>query len=143
MAISDGDRRLLFALSENARMPIAVLARRLGLSRTTVQARLDRLEEEGVIAGYSVKLSESYLGSLVRAHVNIVLAEKALGRVVSALKGLPQITAVHSVSGSFDLIAEVAAPSIRDLDQTIDAIGELDGVARTQSSVILSTRFAR
>lgn len=143
MTISDKDRQLLTVLSEDARMPIAVLARRLGLSRTTVQARLERLEREGVVAGYVVRLSDSYWRNIVRAHVMIVLKEKALGGVVQALRSLPEISAVHSVSGSVDLIAEVAAPSISDLDRTIDSIGEMDGVARTQSSVILSTRFQR
>ncbi|MFC3613422.1 Lrp/AsnC family transcriptional regulator [Lutimaribacter marinistellae] len=143
MTIHEKDRQLLNILSENARMPVAVLARRLGVARTTVQARLDRLEEEGVIAGYALRLSDSYLEGQVRAHVMIVLTEKALGRVVQALRDIPEISAVHSVSGSVDLIAEVTAPSISDLDRIIDSIGELDGVARTQSSVILSTRFQR
>ncbi len=143
MSVTEKDRQLLGILSENARMPIAAIARRLGVARTTVQARLDRLEEDGVIAGYALRLSDSYLQGQVRAHVMIVLTEKALGRVVQALRDMPEVSAVHSVSGSVDLIAEVAAPSISDLDRTIDRIGELDGVARTQSSVILSTRFQR
>ncbi|MEY8840782.1 Lrp/AsnC family transcriptional regulator [Cribrihabitans sp. XS_ASV171] len=143
MSVTEKDRQLLGILSENARMPIAALARRLGVARTTVQARLDRLEEEGVIAGYALRLSDSYLQGQVRARVMIVLTEKALGRVVQALRDMPEVSAVHSVSGSVDLIAEVAAPSISDLDRIIDMIGELDGVARTQSSVILSTRFQR
>ncbi|SJM30286.1 Lrp/AsnC family transcriptional regulator [Mesorhizobium delmotii] len=143
MKISDKDRQLLMVLSENARMPTAVLARRLGLSRTTVQTRLDRLEQEGVITGYGVRLSDSYEQGLVRAHVMIVLKEKALGRVVQALRALPEIMSVHSVSGGFDLIAEVAAPSISELDRTIDVIGDVDGVEKTQSSIILSTRFQR
>lgn len=143
MTIMEKDRQLLMILSEDARMPIATLARRLGVSRATVQARLDRLTGAGIIAGFAVRLSDDYHNSLARAHVMIVLAEKALSDVVRALRTIPEVTAVHSVSGSVDLIAEVAAPTMRDLDRTIDMIGELGGVARTQSSVILSTRFQR
>jgi len=143
MTVSDKDRQLLLLLAENARMPTAVLARRLGLSRTTVQTRLERLEREGVIAGYGVRLSDGYNRGLVRAHVMIVLKTKALGRVIQALRSLPEIMSVHSVSGGFDLIAEVAAPSINQLDTTIDVIGEVDGIEKTQSSIILSTRFQR
>lgn len=141
MTVTDKDRQLLLLLAENARMPTTMLARRLGLSRTTVQTRLERLEREGIIAGYGVRMSDSYDRGLVRAHVMIVLKTKALGRVLQALR--PEITSVHSASGDFDLIAEVAAPSINELDTTIDVIGEVDGVEKTQSSIILSTRFRR
>ena len=124
-------------------MPIAELARRLGVARTTVQTRLDRLEASGIVAGYAVRLSDDYMQGLVRAHVMIVLKEKSLGVVVKHFRALPEIQAVHSVSGNFDLIVEVAAESIAELDRLIDAIGDFEGVARTQSSVILSTRFQR
>ena len=143
MTITTKDRQLLLLLAENARMPTAVLARRLGLSRTTVQTRLERLERDGVVAGYGVRLSDSYARGLVRAHVMIVLKAKALSGVVHALQALAEVTSVHSVSGGFDLIADVAAPSISELDRTIDMIGEVEGVERTQSSIILSTRFQR
>lgn len=143
MTVSAKDRELLTVLSENARMPVSEIARRLGVARTTVQARIDRLADEGVIAGYAVRLSDSFQNSLVRAHVMIVLKEKALGVVVHDLQAIAGVSAVHSVSGNFDLIVEVASQSVSELDSTIDIIGDLDGVVRTQSSVILSTRFRR
>ncbi|KQQ58593.1 AsnC family transcriptional regulator [Rhizobium sp. Leaf311] len=143
MPISEKDRALLSLLAENARMPVAELARKLGLSRTTVQARIERLEAEGVIAGYGIRLSDSYLSGLVRAHVLITIAPKALAGVTAALAATKEVTTLHSVSGSFDLIAILTAPSIADLDRLIDGIGALDGVERTLSSVILSTRISR
>ena len=143
MPISDKDRTLLSLLSDNARMPVAELARKLGLSRTTVQARIERLEADGVIAGYGIKLSESYLSGLVRAHVLITIAPKALAGVTAALAAIKEVTTLHSVSGTFDLIAILATPSIADLDRLLDHIGALDGVERTLSSVILSTRISR
>jgi len=141
--LSQKDRELLALLGENARMPVATLARRLGLSRTTVQARLERLEREGVIAGYSVRLSDVYLAGLIRAHVLITITPKALSMVTAELMALAEVKALHSVNGPYDLIAIIASPSIADLDRLIDLIGELPGVERTLSSIILSDRIVR
>jgi len=143
MQLSEQDRALLALLGENARSPVAVLARALGLSRTTVQARIERLEREGVIAGYGVKLSDAYQSGLIRAHVLITIAPKTLPAVGAALAAIREVTALHSVNGSFDLIAMLAAQSISELDQLIDRIGAIAGVERTLSSIILSTRISR
>lgn len=143
MTVSDKDRALLALLSENARMPVTELARKLGLSRTTVQARIERLEADGVIAGYGLRLSDAYRSGLVRAHVLITMAPKSLPAVTAALAAISEVTTLHSVSGTFDLIAILAAPSIADLDSLIDRIGAIDGVERTLSSIILSTRISR
>lgn len=143
MPLSAKDRELLALLGENARMPVATLAKKLSLSRTTVQARLERLEREGVIAGYGVRLSEAYSSGLIRAHILITIAPKALSQVTAALEKTAAVTTLHSVSGSFDLIAVIAAPSIAELDRLIDEIGSIDGVERTLSSIILSTRISR
>jgi DNA-binding Lrp family transcriptional regulator len=143
MQLTEKDRELLALLGENARLPVATLAKTLGLSRTTVQARLERLEREGVIAGYGVRLTERYASSLIRAHILITIAPKALPQVTAALDRMRAVTALHSVSGTFDLIAMIAAPSIAELDHLIDEIGAIEGVERTLSSIILSTRISR
>ncbi|MCF6369644.1 Lrp/AsnC family transcriptional regulator [Rhizobium halophilum] len=143
MQVTAKDRELLGLLAENARMPVATLARQLGLSRTTVQARLDRLEREGVIAGYAVRLSDEYLAGLIRAHVLITIAPKALAAVTAELEAIQEIRSLHSVNGLYDLIAVIASPSIAHLDRLIDLIGELPGVERTLSSIILSDRIVR
>ncbi len=143
MQVSAKDQELLSLLGENARMPVATLARRLGLSRTTVQARLERLERDGVIAGYGLKLSDAYLSGLVRAHVLITIAPKSLSAVTAELAAIREVTTLHSVNGPFDLIAVIAAASIAELDRLIDRIGDLAGVERTLSSIILSTRISR
>lgn len=143
MTLIDKDRQLLALLSENARMSTALLARKLGLSRTTVQAKIERLERDGVIAGYGVRLSEDFEKGLVKAHVLITLAPKALARVTQELYAIEDVRVLHSVSGSFDLIAIIAASSISELDLVIDRIGEIDGVEKTLSSIILSTRINR
>jgi DNA-binding Lrp family transcriptional regulator len=141
--LTEKDWELLALLGANARMPVSTLAKKLSLSRTTVQTRLERLEREGVIAGYGVRLSEAYASGLIQAHVLITIAPKALAQVVATLERIQAVTTLHSVSGSFDLIAIIAAPSIVELDRAIDEIGTLQGVERTISLIILSTRIAR
>jgi DNA-binding Lrp family transcriptional regulator len=143
MQSTEKDRELLALLGENARTPVVTLAKKLSLSRTTVQARLERLEREGVIVGYGVRLSDEYLSNLVRAHILITIAPKALSQVTSSLEKVQAVIVLHSVSGTFDLIAIIAAPSISELDQLIDQIGTIEGVDRTLSSIILSTRITR
>jgi DNA-binding Lrp family transcriptional regulator len=141
--LSVADQALIALLRENARASTAELARRLGVSRTTVQSRIERLETRGVIAGYGVRLSSDYEQGLVKAHVLLTVAPKAAEAVVRSLRMLPEVRTVHSVSGTFDMIVVVEAPSIRDLDALLDRIGALDGVERTLSSIILSTRIDR
>jgi DNA-binding Lrp family transcriptional regulator len=140
---SESDERLLSLLRENARASVATLARRLGVPRTTVQSRIERLERRGVIAGYTVKTSDSHERRLIRAHVLITALPKLAARVEGELRRMPAVRALHSVSGAFDMIAIVAAATVEDLERQIDRIGALDGVERTMSSIILSTRIDR
>lgn len=139
----DADQALIMLLRENARASTAELARRLGVSRTTVQSRIERLEKRGVIAGYSVKLSPDHERSLVRAHILVTALPKLSASVEAVLRRIPEVRTLHSVSGNFDMIIVVEASSVRDLDTLIDKIGALDGVERTLSSIILSTRIDR
>ncbi|MBB4016982.1 DNA-binding Lrp family transcriptional regulator [Chelatococcus caeni] len=141
--MDDTDRQLIALLRENARTPTADLARRLRLSRTTVQSRIERLERRGIVAGYTVRLADDYERGLVRAHVLITALPKFARKVEEALAGIVEVRTLHSISGSYDMIAVVAAPSIAELDQLIDRIGALEGVERTMSSIILSTRISR
>jgi DNA-binding Lrp family transcriptional regulator len=142
-ALDATDRALLQALRENARLSAAELARRLELSRTTVQSRLERLERQRVITGYTVVVADAVEAALVRAHVLITLAPRQSGAIEAALRRIPEVRVLHSVSGPFDLIAVVAAQSIGELDALIDRIGALDGVERTTSAIVLSTRIER
>lgn len=137
------DRALLALLRENARRPTAELARALKLSRTTVQSRIERLERSRVIAGYTVKTDAAVEAALVRAHVMITAGPKQTGAIESALRKIAAVRSLHSVSGVFDLLAVIAAPSIAELDSLIDRIGALDGVERTTSAIVLSTRIDR
>lgn len=141
--LDETDRALLALLRENARASTAELARRLGLSRTTVQSRLQRLERRRAVAGYTVVVPDEAEAALVRAHVLVTVAPKRSAAIEGALRRIPEVRVLHSVSGPFDLIAIVAAPSIGELDGLIDRIGALDGVERTTSAIVLSTRIQR
>ena len=122
---------------------VAEIARALGLSRTTVQSRIERLERSGHIAGYTVRLSEAHERGLIRAFVMMtVAAEQAVGGRRRA-QDAARCAASQSVSGPFDLIAEAATTSAAEMDALIDAIGALEGVERTTSSIVLSTKVDR
>ena len=141
--MDDLDEHLLARLRENARAPVAELARALGLSRTTIQSRLAKLERTGVIAGYAVKLSEAREAAQVHAFIMLTVEPKQAAAVTQALKRLPGVRTLQSVSGPFDMIAAVEATTVHDMDALIDEIGAVRGVERTNSSIVLSTKFDR
>lgn len=143
MRTTPSDRQLLSILRENARASTAQIARRLGLSRTTVQSRIERLERQGVIAGYTVRVSDQVDAGQVRAHIMVTVLPKQMPAVVRALQDMPEIRELHSLSGPFDLVAIGSVPTVGDMDVLTDRIGALEGVARTTSSLVLSTKFAR
>ena len=127
----------------NARASTTELAQILGVSRSTVQKRLERLETQGVIAGYTVQLSSAYLDQEIKAHVMITVSPAMTNDIIKNMEKLDGVRAIYSVSGPHDLIAEVAAMSVTELDKMIDHIIAIEGVDRTVSSVILSTRLKR
>ena len=141
--MDDLDEHLLARLRDNARAPVAELARALGLSRTTVQSRLQRLERSGVIAGYAVKLSEAREAALIHAFIMLTVEPKQAAAVTAALRRMSGVRKLQSVSGPFDMIAAVEAADVAAMDALIDEIGAVAGVERTNSSIVLSTKFDR
>jgi DNA-binding Lrp family transcriptional regulator len=137
------DQRLIDLLRENARAPAARLARLLGVSRTTLQSRLERLERSGLIAGYTVRLAEAHERGQIHAYVLMTVSHKQSAAVAAAVRKLPAVRLLQSVSGPFDLIAKIVAPTVTDMDALIDALGALPGVERTTSSIVLSTKIDR
>ena len=135
------DAKLIALLRSNAREPTASLARKLGLARSTVQERIARLEREGTIKGYTVKLSEDRAG--LKAVVMISTDPKQGDRVAAELKKMTDVRSLSAVSGASDLIATVEAESPARLDAALDRIGRAHGVARTVSSIVLSEKFSR
>ena len=141
--ITTKDEELIALLKMDAREPVASLARKLGLSRTTVQDRLRRLEGSGVISGYSLKLSREMDAGGMRAFVTLSVEPRRQIDVARMLGKFPQIETMHTVSGKFDLVALVKTATSEDMDQLIDEIGLIPGVTRIETAVILSTKLDR
>lgn len=143
MEIGKKDEQLIDLLRENGRLSVSDIARRLAVSRTAAQMRLQKLERNGVIEGYSVKLSPEYLENRVRALVMMKFPPSKRADIEILLENIPQVTSLYSISGIYDLAAVVSAPSMGVLDVTIDRIGCLEGIGETMSSIILSTKIDR
>ena len=137
------DRDLVTLLQANARESTANLARKLGVARTTVLARIERLEREGTIVGYTVRLGGAEAAHAVQAYVGIVTDPKKARDVTARLARLPELRQLCSVSGDVDYIALLRADSTQRLDALLDQIGEIDGVVKTSSSVVLALRVDR
>ncbi len=137
------DRSLLALLGADARISVATLARRLKVARSTIQARLERLETSGIIAGYTVKLGEAARQGRIRASVLLSAEPRAQASIVSRLKSIPEVERVHTTSGRVDFLLQVSAPSTAELDNVLDQIGEMTGVKSSESLIHLSTKIDR
>jgi DNA-binding Lrp family transcriptional regulator len=143
MKLDDIDQQLLAALRENARAGVAQLARQLGRSRTAVLARLARMERDGVIVGYTLRTGHAFELGQVQAHVMLKVGPKKSASVEAGVRRISQVRSLYSVSGEYDMIAIVSAESIERLDYLVDQLGLLDGVERTTTAVVLSSRISR
>lgn len=141
--MDETDERLLDLLRADARAPAARLGRALGMSRTTVQSRLERLERAGIVAGYTVKISEAHERGLIHAYVMVTASHKQTPDVIAAAKRMRAVRRLQAVSGPFDLMATVVASSVAEMDGAIDALGAIAGVDRTTSAIVLSSKIDR
>lgn len=142
-SLDDTDRQLLSLLQTNAREGTATLARKLGLARTTVVARIARLERSGVVAGYGVRLGTRLDATTVRAWCSISVLPKTAPTVLRALEAMAEVEEVSAVSGPFDYLVFLRCPSHEQLDTLLDKVGQLDGVHQTQTSIVLSRKIDR
>lgn len=141
--LDDLDRKLLGLLQANARESTALLARKLDLARTTVVARIARLEREGVIAGYGVRLAQAVDHASVDAYCAINVNPRSAARVMDVLAGFPEVEEVCAVSGSFDYMVLLRCRNHAQLDQILDRLGQLEGITHTQTSIILRRKIDR
>jgi DNA-binding Lrp family transcriptional regulator len=137
------DQSLIALLREDARAPTAALARRLGVARSTVQSRLDRLERTGVIRGYRVELDPSLAARQVQAHALISVDPAQQLTIERKLRSMATVTALYTVSGPYDLIAVLGASTTGELDAALDEVRACTGVKATATSIILTRRFER
>ena len=133
------DRRLIALLREDARASIASLAKKLGVARGTVQNRLSRLEHDGTIVGYSVRLKPQVEEHRIRAFMTVAVEGNRIEEVIAALRGDPAVGALHSTNGRWDIVAELRADSLASFDQVLGRIRQLAGIASTETSLLLST----
>ena len=141
--LDDIDRQLLSLLSANAREPAAILARKLGLARTTVVARIARLEREHIVSGYGVRLGRRLEEAAVRAYCFISVLPKTPAAVIRELERMPAVEEVSSVSGPYDYLIFLRCETHEQLDELLDRIGLIDGVKQTQTSIVLSRKVDR
>ena len=137
------DRDILRLLAGDARMSVAVMARRLGMARSTLQARLERLETSGVIAGYTVRLGEAARAGRIRASVLLTIEPRSQAAILSRLRAVAEVERIHTTSGRVDLLLDVAAATTAALDAVLDRIGAIDGVRGSESLIHLSTKLDR
>jgi len=137
------DRHLLSLLQANARESAANLARKLGIARTTVVARIARLEREGVIAGYGVRLGKEMEDHAILAFCGLSVLPKAAPALLRALQRLREVVELNSVSGAVDYLAVIRCDTHARLDQLLDEIGALDGVNHTSTSIVLARKIDR
>jgi DNA-binding Lrp family transcriptional regulator len=137
--LDDTDRELIALLRDNARLPVATLAKKLRVARGTVQNRLARLEREGVIVGYTVRLKPQVEGHHIRALMTVSVEGNRADDVLRALRGDPAVAALHTTNGRWDIVAELRADSLEAFDRVLSGIRLIDGIAQTETSILLST----
>jgi DNA-binding Lrp family transcriptional regulator len=137
--MDDVDRQLIALLRADARTPVATLAKRLGVSRGTVQNRIERLMRHGEVLGFTLRLPPQAEAQRVRAVMAIAVEGERSSAVVAALRGFPEIEAVHTTNGRWDLLAELSADSLAAFSRALDGIRQIKGIATTETSILLAT----
>jgi DNA-binding Lrp family transcriptional regulator len=139
MDMDDTDRKLLSLLHGNARLPVASLATLLSVSRATVQKRLDRLIGDGTIAAFTIKTGSAAEPGRVRAVMMIEIEGERSEPVLKALRRLPEVAAVHTTNGRWDLVAELKTDGLDTFDKALRRIREMKGIASSETSLLLAT----
>lgn len=137
--LDDTDRELIALLRDDGRATVAALAARLKVARGTVQNRIARLEREGVIVGYTVRLKPQAEAHRIRALMTIAVDGDRAKDVLRSLRGHPNVTAVYTTNGRWDIVAELQAETLESFDRVLSAIRLFGGIANTETSILLST----
>lgn len=141
--MNETDKKLLALLQLNSRESVSALARKLNLSRSTIQDRIHRLEKNGVIKNYTIKFTSEHEKHQINAHVLINVNPKEHDQVVRRLKKMSVLQSLYAVSGPHDLITILKSETTQEMDTYLDEIGRIEGIEKTISSIILSTKFER
>ena len=139
MLMDDVDRKLLALLRLDAREPAASLAKKLKVSRATVQNRLTRMLAQGVIQGFTVRTRPEMEANRVRAVMCIAIEGERSAKVVKALRGFAEIEKIHTTNGRWDLVAELSTETLTGFSHALDQIRQIEGIASTETSILLAT----
>lgn len=131
------DARLLLALNEQPRATTLGLAQHLGLSRNTVQARLAKLDRNGVLAPFEHRVDPAALGYPLTAFITTQVTQRELDRIAAALDDIPEVLQVHGISGQTDLLVHVVATDAEDLYRIAGQVLAIPGVERTTTSLVM------
>jgi DNA-binding Lrp family transcriptional regulator len=137
--MDETDRKLIALLRDNARLSVATLAKRLSVARGTVQNRIAKLEAEGTIVGYTVRLRPQVEEQRIRALMTIAVEGNRPETALRALRGDPAVAALHSTNGRWDFVAELRADSLEEFDRVLGRIRRIEGISNTETSLLLST----
>lgn len=137
--MDDIDRQLISELRDNARVSVASLAKKLRVARGTVQNRLARLEANGTIVGYTVRLKPQVEEQRIRALMTVAVEGNRTESVLKALRGEPAVASLYSTNGRWDIVAELRADSLEAFDRVLGRIRLIDGISNTETSLLLST----
>jgi len=137
--MDDIDRQLLALLRDNARTSVATLARKLRVARGTVQNRLAKLERDGTIVGYTVRLRPQQESQQIRALTTVAVEGNRTDEVIRALRGDPAVSALHTTNGRWDIVVELLADSLEAFDRVLGRIRLIEGISNTETSLLLST----
>ena len=137
--MDDLDRQLIGLLRENSRLPAASLAKALKVARGTVQNRLAKLERDGTIAGYTVRLRPQVDEQRIVALMTIAVEGTKIEPVLRTLRGDPAISTLHTTNGRWDLVAEIRADTLQSFDEVLSRIRRIEGISGTETSLLLST----
>lgn len=133
------DRALIGLLRSDGRAPVSKLADAMGVSRKTVQSRLDRLLDSGALLGFTVRVREDYDDGVVRAIMMIEVVGKSTTGVIQALRGFPELQALHTTNGNWDLVAEVRVDNLAGFDRILREVRMIDGVLNSETSLLLTS----
>ena len=133
------DQNLLGLLRANARLSVATLAKKLDVSRGTIDNRIRKLEERGLILGYTVRLRPEVETEDIVAWMSIAVEGHETRKIVNLLMGEPSVAGLHDTNGRWDLLAELRVPTIDELSEVLDRLRTLKGIAATETSIHLKT----
>ena len=133
------DHQLIGRLREDARASVAALAKQLAVARGTIQNRIAKLERDGTIVGYTVRLGTQLDVPGITALMTIAVEGNRADAVLRSLRGDPAVRTLHTTNGRWDIIAELRADTLEAFDRVLGRIRKLEGIANTETSLLLST----